>query len=351
MTFHRTSTVVSGLLLASIISFPAYSADVALAERLFREGKELLNQGRYDEACAKLSSSYREDPATGTLLAVALCQERGGKLASACGNYRLAAERAHEEGQRAREDAAMDRLATLEPRLSKLMIVVPGNVARITKLTVRRNAETLPADTWGSAVPIDGGSYVIEASAPGRMPFRIQLELAIERDAQAVVIPELELAIAPQPEPPLPPAHAPSPPQPTPPPNAAPNATIVSDPGHEGPSTTRILSYATGGSALLGFGLGTFFGLQAKSRNDKSYQNGHCDARGCDQEGQTLRNQAISSARISNILFASGFALTIATVVLYAVSEPKRPTHRIGLRFEGDPIGAQGGTVRVSGEF
>src|SRR5262245_53123818 len=58
-------------------------AEVAVAEALFRQGKDLLAAGKTSEACPKLAESQRIDPAGGTLIALALCYEADGKTASA----------------------------------------------------------------------------------------------------------------------------------------------------------------------------------------------------------------------------------------------------------------------------
>jgi tetratricopeptide (TPR) repeat protein len=303
-------------------------------DELFVEGKALLREGRYLEACAKLSESFRLDPATGTLLALALCQERWGKLASATASYREAALRAHSERNAEREEAATQRVKELEPRLSKLTILVPEDAARITQLTIRRNGEALGVEAWGTPIAIDGGSYLVEASAPGRVAFRVEVTLAADGDLRVVTIPPLATQNAPR----LTQRGTATP------------TRKLDRPNETHTSLPRILSYATGGSAVVAFGLGTFFGLQAKSRNDESNSNGHCTGKGCDQPGFELRNRALSSARASTLSFAMGAALSIASVSLYLGSEPEKPRARIGTRVNTDAT-SSGLNVTVFGEL
>src|SRR5262245_11942087 len=60
----------------------------AKAEELFREAHGLLKRAQYREACGKFAASQNLEPASGTLLALAYCQERAGRLASAWHDYR-----------------------------------------------------------------------------------------------------------------------------------------------------------------------------------------------------------------------------------------------------------------------
>src|SRR5262245_41023526 len=67
-------------------------ADAKKADETFNAGHKLMKDGNFTDACPKFEESQRADPASGTLLALAYCQELSGLLASACGNYRAAAQ-------------------------------------------------------------------------------------------------------------------------------------------------------------------------------------------------------------------------------------------------------------------
>jgi hypothetical protein len=53
------------------------------AETLFREGREAVKRGDYAVACPKFEESQRLEPANGTLLNLALCEEGWGRAAEA----------------------------------------------------------------------------------------------------------------------------------------------------------------------------------------------------------------------------------------------------------------------------
>ena len=58
-------------------------ANPALAQSLFEEGRQLMSNGKFAEACPKFESSYKLDPAAGTLLNLAVCHEKVGRTAAA----------------------------------------------------------------------------------------------------------------------------------------------------------------------------------------------------------------------------------------------------------------------------
>ena len=64
-------TLAAPLLLALLgwpTSLLAQSSNAALAESLYQEGKRLMGEKKYAEACPKFAESQKLDPATGTFV-------------------------------------------------------------------------------------------------------------------------------------------------------------------------------------------------------------------------------------------------------------------------------------------
>src|SRR4029079_9496908 len=57
------------------------------ADPLFTEGRDLLEKGRFAEACPKFHRSQELAPAVGTLLSLGYCWEQLGRLRSAMDAY------------------------------------------------------------------------------------------------------------------------------------------------------------------------------------------------------------------------------------------------------------------------
>ncbi len=304
------------------------ASDKAAAEALFDQAQDLMKKKDYAEACTKFEQSQRIDPAIGTLLYLADCYERVGRLASAWATFREGASEAREAGQMDRARAGEKRAALLEPRLSKLTVKVATENDGIDGLTVTRGKEDVLKGLWGVAVPVDAGDYVVRASAPGYKAFEQTISVPADAASATINIPKLEVdpaqAAPAEPVPVQPPAPEPPVAQPAayPPLGQDRGPSDDSDPG----STQRTIGLVVGGVGLVGIGVGAFFGFDAISKNDDAKalcpRGNVCD----DPDGVTLTDDAKKAATISNIAFAAGGAALAGGVILYLTAPSKSST-------------------------
>lgn len=190
LTICRTISV-SFVLGALVVPRAAHAGDPAAAEALFRQGRALMDSGDFKGGCPKLAEGYAQDPATGTLLALALCQEQAGQTASAWATYSNVVSRARQDGRADREQAARERVQALEPKLSHLTIVVDAEAAAVSGLVVKRDGLPVGSGAWGTGVPLDPGEHTVEATAPGKRPWKATIKVGADADAQTVAVPVL----------------------------------------------------------------------------------------------------------------------------------------------------------------
>src|SRR5262249_20675918 len=147
-------------------------------------------QGRLDQACPKLAESQRLDPGSGTALHLADCYERQGRTASAWSVFAEAQMLAQRAGNKPREDEATRRMRLLEPQLSKLLLQ-PAPADASGGLAVRLDGHPIAAAGLGSPLPVDPGTHTVEATAPGRQPWRTVVPVAPAAGTVTVQIPRL----------------------------------------------------------------------------------------------------------------------------------------------------------------
>lgn len=323
MTVTRSSALVVSCCLVLLTSVRAHAQDKVLAETLFQEGKALLKAGDYQRACPKLEESYRQDPSTGTLLALAMCQEGQGKIASAWSSFVEAAGRAQREASELRERAARQRAEALEARLPKLTVEVPREIASLPDLRVDRNGAELPKAGWGSPVPVDPGEYTIEVTAAGKQPWTERFSLA-EAEEKKVVVGDLVDAPTTQTTPSSagPAADGISGKRQTEPPGARAASMQDMPPRPQGPSPYRTIGMITAGVGVASLGVGGYFGWRAKSLDDQSYSGGKCDdATGCDDDGYKKRKDALRAGDLATGFAIGGAVATAVGVTLYFMGD------------------------------
>jgi hypothetical protein len=129
------------------------------------------------------------DPQLGALLHLADCYAKNGQLASAWGSFREAHEMAQLRGDD-RAALAKEQATALEPRLSRITIIVP-QLSNVEGLEVRVDGAPITAGAWSVATPIDPGSHGVEARAPGYDTWSSSIDVTGETQSVRVEVPLL----------------------------------------------------------------------------------------------------------------------------------------------------------------
>jgi hypothetical protein len=195
---HHASALLGATLLMTSAVTPAFAQTetrAAVAEALYRQARDLMAQGKYDEACPKFAESQRLDPATGTLLNLASCHERQGKLATAWLEYSDAIVASRRDVRDDRVQYANERIAELEPKLSRLTLLLAPD-ADVPGLAIELDGASVGRAVIGAPTPVDPGTHTVKVSAPGKSPRTLSVEIAAVADQKSLVIPKLDDAPA-----------------------------------------------------------------------------------------------------------------------------------------------------------
>lgn len=299
----------------------AQERDPAAAQALFDQGRELIRQGKFAEACPKFQESNRLDPGIGTQFNLADCYEQSGRVASAWAAFLEVASQARATGQGEREKAATKRAEKLQARLPRLVINVP-EASKTPGLEIRRNGMLVGSAQWGTPVAVDPGEIELTANAPGKQTLRQTLR-AEEGKTASYNLPVLaqgeRAAVAPA----TPPADAPNEARPVAPAASPPSVPVAPPPAEpsvaKGGNAPWILTLA--GVGVVGVGLGSAFGLMAKSKYDESKKECDADdANACSARGIEQRNEALTKGNVATVGFIVGGAALAGAGIVWLAS-------------------------------
>ena len=274
---------------------PAPAAGTSRADALFNEGKQLMEQGKFVEACDKLAESDALDPAIGTLGLLATCHEQQGRLATAWREYTQTAARADAVADD-RGAFARERAKALEPELPRLVVRLAVADANVV---VFRNGVRMTADELGVPAPMDPGTYEVVARWPDKPEFRTTVTVVARKVAEVEVPNPVAPVVVEKPR------------------------VVEVKPFVVGPkpvpmSGQRIGAFIAGGVGLLGFGMATAFAISAASKNSASISiQQSCKTAAACEEGKSLRDQAMSAATVANVgvgigVIGAGVAVVLA---------------------------------------
>lgn len=249
----------------------ATSADPRAAE-LFRAGREAMAREEFAVACAKFEASARIEPAPGTLLNLALCQESLGQIGRALENYRAVIGLLPASDERV--PFAKEHAAALESRAARLTVVVAPTAPPDAR--VLRNGEELPPDLLGVESPVDPGAHTLTLEVAGQQPVRVTVTLA-EGERRTLNL---------------------EPPPPPPPP----------EPDRPAPMGTRTkVGLIVGGVGAASLAVGLVAGAMVLDK--KATVEQLCDERVCTaQEGIDAARAGRTLSTISTITFLAGVA-------------------------------------------
>lgn len=257
-----------------------------------------MSQNNYAEACPKLRESYRLEPASGTLVNLAVCHEQDGKLAMAYVEYNETLSRAQREGRRERERFARQRVDALTLKLTilRVQVAAPSESPRVTLDGVE-----LVQAAWGIAIPLDPGAHVLEATVPDRAPFQQSVQARGVGESQTVRVPPFGVSAG-----------------------VAPRSAL-----RRSPSTQRTAALVVGGVGVAGLGLGVIAGIVASSRwNDATDA---CPERQCaDPKNLRLDGPAKTWADVSTLSFVGGGAALATGALLWFTAPTKRLEPMVG---------------------
>ena len=274
-----TALFVLGIVLCSATAARADERAAVDAEMLFREGRRAADLGNYALACEKFEASHKVQPAPGTLLNLADCEESRGMLTRAWHDFLALADALPETDER--KAVALERARSLERSMPRLRV----RLARASfDARVFRDGVELGEMTLGVALPVDPGRHFVTVREPGfrERGYTIIINRGEERDLQ------VEHGVA---------SH--------------------------GPDPKRAIGWTLGGVGVASLAAGAItgvFALTSLSASNAQCPNGKCT----DPKGLAQHEQARNFAIASDVLLGVGAALVVTSIIVLVTSHGHR---------------------------
>jgi hypothetical protein len=291
-TSRHVTRAIRGCVLATAVALasttghalaqPVDDPKIKKADQLFDEAKQLLDSN-LAQACQKFEQSLAlNSEALGTLVNVALCDEKLGHYASAAAKFTEARDRSKEQGLAEYVRASEQHLAAVAPLVPHLTIKLSEDLPGTSVLV--DNAVVAPSGL--ASVAVDPGEREIVVSAPDRLPYRTKIIIA--RSAhQDVVVPALARSVI---------VHS------------------------SRPRIGQLTAIAGGVAAATGLGIG----LYARHQYDQQFDDHHCVKQSghnaCDPTGLKQTDHARTLGTVGTIVGVAGIGVAIGGTLLWLLS-------------------------------
>ena len=302
----------------SFVSSSAHAGDPAAAREQVKLGYQLAQDGKCEEAIPHFVESLRLDTKAITLINLAACEEKTGKLADALGHWVEARSRAQAENNAAIEEEAEKKAKALEAKVPKLTLSLAGAPADIEVL---RDGVTLGAASMGVPLPVNPGAHVLVVKSKKFEDTTESVTIAEgEQKRVELKVGTVKKAVVAPPAP-------------------------VTGPGPEGePKGVSPLVFAGFGVAVVGIGVGAVTGIMTLGKGS--------DAKTACPGGACTSSQAVDDAKsgktlgtISTIAFAVGGVGAAVGIYGLFFAKPKASAAPASASIDVT-VGPMGGGVR-----
>lgn len=182
------------VVLALLASRAQADIDIKKADALFAKGLSLRDTN-LEQSCDAFRESLQFNPqAIGTLMNVALCDEKLGKIASAHARFSEARDRAKEGNLPDYVEEASAHIKALTAELPHVTIRFLGERPAGTRVLI--GDLVVPAAQYekGEPVAVDPGELVIVVSAPGRLAYETRMMIG-KKETRPIEVPELKKGV------------------------------------------------------------------------------------------------------------------------------------------------------------
>jgi len=301
-----------------LVSSVAHADNKDKADQLFKQGKKLMGDKKYADACNAFEESFKLDPGIGAQMNVAKCYEEWGKIGRAYLAYQTA-EKMAKDAKDTRVDKIHEFVVALDTQVPRLTIKLPKDAPKDLKVTLDLKAVT----AFGEAFVVDPGPHTIEYGIGDQKKQKI---VPMDRGSENEVTLEITkgMIAASKGDAGAKDGGGPKggdkvgdgnedkkkrePAKPTP-------------PGRN----MRIGGIALGGAGVLAIGISSVMGLSARGKYNDALDE-HCMgmANMCNPTGLDITHDARSTANVATVVFFVGLAAVGGGVALYLLA-PKGP--------------------------
>jgi len=278
-------TLRNAILVVAVLGARAHAdSKIEEADKLFAEGLALRDTN-LKQSCEKFQASFEKNPqAIGTLMNVALCDEKFGKIASAVAKFSEAADRAREGNLPEYLEEADKHIKALTPDLAKVTVKFLTKAPSGTKVLVGEQVIAMSLIEANKEIPVDPGELVIVVSAPGRLAYETKMMIG-KKEVKSIEVPELKEGV-----------------------------TVKSS-----RRTIGLITTISGGATIA---TAVVLGLVARSRYKSDDAIGACTDGVCPAEAQTKVENARQLGTVGTVVGAIGLAATGVGLYLW-LTAPK----------------------------